>query len=233
MVIGIGIKTYYSIQHIQAAAYLARRATEVESNLLAEMSDEAVALKAYITSSLFSSVAFLEAQANEIFADALESNHSHLASLPARDRDMIATLGESESVGKASVLTKFDLILRGAGKEPIEKTCDPHQSTSTIIKLRNELIHYKAAFFDIGTEGMTRTGSFHTSKLPHQINGKYEPRKGVTGITADNWLSCGLSSWAVASVVAYADAVFSRLGVRPYFDHVRSALVTSKQPSDA
>lgn len=71
MIIGIGLQTYYSIQHVQAAAYLTRQAAKVEADLADDTVPEAVALKAYVASALFSSVAFLEALANEIYADAI------------------------------------------------------------------------------------------------------------------------------------------------------------------
>jgi len=230
MIIGIGLKTYYSIQHVQAAAYLTRRASRIESNLTDETAPEAIALKGYVSSALFSSVAFLEALANEIYADAMQPDGSHLSALPERDRSMIASLGETESIQKASILAKYDLLLRGAGRTPLQKDRDPYRATATVIKLRNEIVHYKASFFDVGTEGMARPGNFHQSNLPQQIKGKFEPRKSASGLSGDGWLSYGCAQWAVTSAIEYADAVFDILGVPPYFDHVRNVLNTS--PSD-
>ena len=233
MIIGFGLQTYYSIQHVQAAAYLTRRAAKIEETLADETSPEAVALKAYVSSALFSSVAFLEALANEIFADAIRPEGGHLSVLNERDRSMIACLGETDSVQKAPVLSKYDLLLRAAGKSPLPTDRDPHQATSTIIRLRNEIVHYKASFFDVGTEDMVRAGGFHRGNLPKQIKGKFEPRKSASGISGDSWLGHGLAQWAVSSTVTYADAVFSALGVRPYYDHVRSELRTNTPASDA
>ncbi|GAB1406128.1 hypothetical protein MASR1M8_00470 [Thermomonas brevis] len=233
MIIGIGLQTYYSIQHIQAAAYLTRRAASVEADLTGDTAPEAVELKAYVSSALFSSVAFLEALANEIYADAIRPEGGHLAALSERDRSMIAGLGETDSIQKASILSKYDILLRAAGKSPLPSNCDTHQATATIIRLRNEIVHYKASFFDVGTEGMVRAGSFHTSKLPQQIKGKFEPRRGAQGISGDAWLGHGLAQWSVNATVAYADAIFSSLGVRPYYDHVRAKLGTIACAGDA
>lgn len=233
MIVGIGLQTYYSIQHVQAAAYLTRRAAKIEADLTDETSPEAVALKAYVSSALFSSVAFLEALANEIYADAIRPEGGHLSELEERDRAMIAGLGEAEPVQKASILSKYDLLLRAAGKSPLPTDRDPHQATATIIRLRNEIVHYKASFFDVGTEGMVRPGSFYQGKLPQQIKGKFEPRKSARGISGDAWLGYGLAQWSVTSAIAYADAVFSTLGVNPYYDHVRSRLGTTENSSDA
>lgn len=228
MIVGFGLQTYYSIQHVQAAAYLTRCAGKIEAGLTDETSDEAVALKAYVSSALFSSVAFLEALANEIYADAIRPEGGHLSELAERDRSMMASLGETDSVQKASILSKYDLLLRAAGKSPLPSDRDPHKAIATIIRLRNEIVHYKASFFDVGTEGMVRAGSFHQSKLPEQIKGKFEPRKGARGISGDAWFGHGLAQWSVTSAVAYADAVFSSLGINPYYEHVRSKLGTKR-----
>jgi hypothetical protein len=227
MVIGFGLQTYYSIQHVQAAAYLTRRAARIEADLTDETSADAVALKAYVSSVLFSSVAFLEALANEIYADALRPEGGHLSELEERDRAMIACIGETDSVQRASVLSKYELLIRAAGKSPLPSDRDPHQAAATVIRLRNEIVHYKASFFDVGTEGMVRAGSFHQSKLPQQIKGKFEPRRGASATSGDAWLGYGVAQWAITSSIAYADAVFSTLGLRPYYDHVRSELGTT------
>lgn len=229
MFVGFGMKTYYSIQHIKAAAYLARRASVIESDVMHDTSEDAVALKAYVSSVLFSSVAFLEALANEMFADAMQSDGGHLSDLPAHDRALLASIGETESVQKASILAKYDLLLRGAGKAPLSKDTELYRSVATLVKLRNEIVHYKASFFDVGTEGMVRAGSFHQSKLPQQIKGKFNFRKNASPLSGDGWLSHGCAQWAVTSVIAFADSVFNSLGVQPYFDHVREHLGTSSE----
>ncbi|MFN4056434.1 MAG: hypothetical protein ACK4GU_16370 [Alishewanella aestuarii] len=233
MIIGIGIQTYYSIQHVQAAAYMTRQAAKVEAELTGDTAPEAVVLKAYVCSALFSSVAFLEALANEIYADAIRPDGGHLSALAELDRLMMAALGETpESVQKASILSKYAILLRAAGKSPLPTDCDPHQAILTVIRLRNEIVHYKASFFDVGTEGMVRAGSFHTSKLPSQIKGKFELRRNAQGLSGDSWIGHGLAQWAVKSALAYADANFTALGIKPYYDHVRSNLGTTDDASN-
>ncbi len=225
MITGIALRSYYSIQHAQSAAYFSRKSTMLEESLPDEQCQEAVALKGYVSATLFSSVAFLEALSNELLADAALDGGGHLARLDERSRMLIAELGETESVQKAPLLSKFALILRAAGKDDIEKGCSPGSDTATLIKLRNEIVHYKASFFDVGTEGMIRAGSFHTSKLPQQIRGLFPHRRSTTGaLSSDSWMGCGCAQWAVLSAVSYADTVFGHLGVDPYYNHVRLAL---------
>ncbi len=233
MIIGIGIKTYYSIQRAQAAAYFARQATSVEKNISDETGNEAVVLKAYVASTLFSSVAFLEALANELFADAAQPEGGHLSSVPEAARALMAGLGETEAVQKAPVLAKFDLLLLSAGKVPLPKNQAPYQVTSTLVRLRNEIVHYKASFFDVGSEGMVRPGSFHNSNLPKQIKDLFPSRTSAEGLVTDGWMSSGCARWASTSAVTHADAVFDALGIAPYYNHVRQALSFSSGAGDA
>lgn len=231
--IGIGLKTYYSIQHIQAAAYLARRAGCIEEGLTCDSDPIGVSHKAYVTSALFSTVAFLEAQINELYADADQPHGGHLNTLNKSIRASIAAKGHEESTKKASPLEKYDLLLSTAGIKPISTGCSPGQDVTTIILLRNELTHYKASLFDVGTEGMTRPGNFGESKFPARIKGKFQKRKNSTGMSGDTWLSHGLTTWAIKSAIDYADSFFLALGIRPMYDHIREKLSTQETPSDA
>jgi len=86
MPVEILLTTYFSIQHVQAAAYLASRATRLERRSAANSgsSNLDVAVKGYASSSLFTTAAFLEALANELFADAAMPGGGHLSPLDAR-----------------------------------------------------------------------------------------------------------------------------------------------------
>ncbi|WP_212630692.1 hypothetical protein [Pseudomonas sp. KB-10] len=181
----------------------------------------------YAASSLFTTVAFLEALINELFADAAQKNGGNLSSIDPGSLALIADLGESTSVQKSTVTEKFGILLRAAQKEPISKSCNPGQDLATAIRLRNELVHYKAEFFDVGTPGAARVGNFLESKLPHQISGRFQPRPGSAGMRADGWLGAGCASWALKHAISYADEVFLRLGIKPIYDHVRQTLPPS------
>ncbi len=226
MITGISLKTYFSIQHVQAAAYFSRRTTRIERRKSPDLDNALrVASRGYVATTLFTAVAFLEALANELYADAEMPDGGHLKSLDPNFRRLIAEIGSVESVEKSPVMSKFDLMLRAANREPLDKGSSPSQDVATMIRLRNELVHYKAAWFDVGTEGYVRPGSLMDSKLSQQISGKFKFRTGSTGgLEADSWMGCGCTQWAVTSTVSYADAVFQRLGVPPIYNHVRQCL---------
>ncbi|MGG2197874.1 hypothetical protein [Paenibacillus validus] len=69
-------RTYFSMQHVSAAAYFARRSGEAENRFVPNMdpfpSDIHHEIRSYVTASIFSSVAFIEATINELLCDAEE-----------------------------------------------------------------------------------------------------------------------------------------------------------------
>ncbi|MET4728017.1 hypothetical protein ABIE09_001824 [Lysobacter enzymogenes] len=216
--VGMGLRTYFSLQHLQAAAYFSSQAKELEARQLEEIPKFQVV--GYATASLLSSAAFLEALANELFADAQEEGGGHLGALDGAARGMIATYGTFSSVQRASAKGKFDVMLQAAGKSPVSgSTID--ESVKLLFDLRNELVHYKAAFFDEGTDGYVRQGAFVDHKLSRQIGGRFHPRAGNTAGGADGWLGAGCAHWGVKSALEFADEVFERLGVEPIYGHVR------------
>lgn len=227
MIVGVSLQTYFSIQHLQTAAYCAYRARRLECRgAVHSASTLDVAIKGYVSSSLFATVAFLEALANELFADAAKPDGGHLSSLAVDARFLIAELGQTESVDRAPVISKFDVLLRAAALQPVTRDRNPGQDLSTVIRLRNELVHYKAEWLDMGTPGMTRPGSFLESKLAMQVQGRFIDRPGPR--SSDSWLGAGCAAWALQCAVAYTDEVFKRLRVTPLYEHVRSKLTVAK-----
>jgi hypothetical protein len=228
MITGIGFQTFYSIQHIRAAAYFARRAGRLERRFDGDPTSRLLpAIQANVSGALFSSTAFLEATANELFADAATPGGGHLRGADPFAITVIARLGEKEAVDRAYTLDKFDILLSAAGWEPLDRAQRPAQDVVTLIKLRNGLLHYKASWFDSGTDNMVRAGSLAKSKLVRELAVRFRARAHANPGAPDAWIGCECAKWAVQSSLKYADTVFDRLGVKPIYDHVRDVLETS------
>ena len=226
MITGIFLQTFFSIQHVQAAAYFSRQTAASEARLGQGGDPETlpVEIKANATSAIFLSVAFLEALANELFADSLKHDGGHLKPLSQTGLTLIAEFAKDETVEKASVLTKFNLLLKSECKVAMPLGELPAQDVATMIRLRNNLVHYKASWLDVGTLGMTRTGNLRDSKLQRAIDGRFLNRAGATPSSGDAWLGAGCAKWSVQSTLAYSDAFFEELGIAPLYEHVRSKL---------
>ena len=225
--VGIGFQTYFSIQHIQSAAFLARQAFALEREQeISFDSDRDSDVQACACGSVFSSIAFLEALVNELFADAAKSDGGHLHSLPAPVRELIAELGATESVERAAALRKFAILLRAAGKPAPPLGANPAQDLQVGVELRNHLTHYKAHWLDMGTSNMVRPGNLMASSLLSRFKGKFAYRPRVAGPSSDQWLGHGCSEWVCRTAIQYVDLVSGPLGIVPLHDHVRSRLAT-------
>lgn len=226
-VVGLVLQTYYSIQHIQSAALFARQAFVLEREQgLSFDSDRDSDIQAYACGSVFASIAFLEALVNELFADAAKSDGGHLHSLPASARELIAELGATESVERATALRKFAILLRAAGKPAPSLGTNPAQDLQVGVELRNHLTHYKAHWFDMGTPDLVRPGNLMASNLSSRFKDKFAYRPRVAGPSSDQWLGHGCAEWVCQTAIQYADLVARTLGIVPLHDHVRPRLAT-------
>lgn len=224
MIVGLGLYTYYSIQHVQAAAHFSARATRLErrAQLISQLPMASVAYKGNVISSIFTTVSFLEALANELFADAAKDDGGNLTQLSPEQRSTIAANLSTEGFERSQVMSKYRILLQSAGCPPIGRGDSLHQHVDTAIQLRNALVHYKAEFFDVGTEGMVRDGSFMGGNLSARIRGKFPHRLGSSPMESDSWVSAGCSRWVLQASLAFTDELFSRLSVTPLYAHVRS-----------
>ncbi len=223
---GVSVQTYYSIQHVRAAAFFAREMRALETRLHGTVWREAdnVAGLGYVAATLFSAVGFLEALVNEIYADSLTQDGHHLKHLGPEALKRVAAGAVDRDIQRSPVTDKFKDLLLAAGKKPLLKGSRVSQDAQLVIDLRNELTHYKAAFFDMGSPGMNRKGAFVDGKLKRAIQTKFAPRDGSTN-QANSWMGAGCASWSVGAVISYAEATSAALDMRPLHAHVREALI--------
>lgn len=224
MIVGMSMQTFFSIQHALSAACLVRRVQELEKEKIGSDRHEIkTQITANIVGALFFSVAFIEAAINELYAEAVQGERGMLKKLDERALSLISQL--FDTADRSSVTSKIDLLLTAAGKAQLDKSKSPSQDVETLIKLRNGLMHYKASWFDAGTEGMTRKGSLRESKLWREMQNKFEFRPDAGGFNTDAWISIGCAKWALTSSIAYVDEVFLKLEIPSIIDHVRDQLI--------
>lgn len=217
MIVSFSMQTYFSLQHCKSAAYFARQAKEIE--LKNELNyDKITILKAYVTACIFSSVAFLEAAINELFAT--DSSSSIWDGLTNDERKNLASAWD-EATDKKPTLEKFAYALELLERIPFNKGHRPYSDTNTLISIRNKLVHYNGSWFDIGTEGMLRDGALATSKLANETK-KLPKIPDYYGNAP--WLSSGTAEWAITSALTFADEFYKLLKITPVHDHIREEL---------
>jgi hypothetical protein len=217
-VTGIAFQTYLSIQHIQSAAYFAKQTARLERRALRNPLN--VALKTQVvanfTATIFSSVAFLEALLNELWADCEQSDGGHMEVIPQEIRCRITeALQYSRNM---ELVKKFKTLLKAAERPIIPCDRRPLQDISNLIAIRNNMVHYNAAWLDSGSPEMCRAERLEESELGKFIDKYLDTTPNI------GWMNAANAGWAVRLVILYAEAAAMNLGITPLHDHVRAEL---------
>jgi hypothetical protein len=211
------MRVYFSSYHLWAASHF-RHLTGLREKAVSKKPIFDVQHRAYVTNSILSSVAFLEAAINELYQDSYDQHESYLKSLCAEDKKRIAFLWQlTEENNKAafSILEKYQLALVMAGKPELSTGAKPYQDAALVIKIRNELMHYKPKSL----------GGELQHKLEKQLKAKF-PENELMAESGnpyfpDKCLGYGCATWAVKSVIDFANRVFDELNVQPNYQMVR------------
>ncbi|MGH8657397.1 MAG: hypothetical protein ACREV4_02620 [Gammaproteobacteria bacterium] len=118
---------------------------------------------------------------------------------------------EQSNKSTVSILDKYQLALRFAENEPFKKGESPYQEIDTLIKIRNELIHYKPESL----------GGDNIHRLEARLRGKFLENSLMAGsgnpYFPDKALGKGCADWSVASVTRFTDTFFSQLNIVPNY----------------
>lgn len=223
MLISVGWQTFFSLQHLKSAAYFTRSAATIQSEFEQEpvASEKHTALSATVIAAIFSSVAFLEATINELYADAQDPK----GPLTKIDSGRL-TRFEGVWTGKIDrlpILCKYLLFLKTLDCPALDKGSRIWADVRLLIDLRNKLVHYQASWLDAGTADNIRDGALARSKLVTPL--KKLPRiPGAAGRRSVGWLSAGTARWAIEASMRFTEAFFEIIGVPPAYDHIRQEL---------
>jgi len=232
---------YWAALHLLSAANLARMSYAIEQEILAGDRSESNVLRhrACITGAILTSVAFLEATANELFADAAERLpglkgpgaefpigvvSGALAGLSDDAINRFRNLWNLNIPRRASysILEKFEIAVVLADKEPFDRGSTPYQEIQLLVKLRNEWIHYEPSWT-----------AEHEERSPRGIEmleGHFPPApsrdKNTGKFSLHDCISHGCAEWAVLSTVKFTDEFFKKMGIRSNYENFRTKILT-------
>jgi len=135
----------------------------------------------------------------------------HFSQLPDEAVRRVGVLWDQDGAERLTTLAKFQAILAVADREVLATGRAPYQSARLVVRLRNELIHYKPEMADLPGD---------PSSKPHWLAGLYAPNPFAHpryGNLVDRYLSAGCARWALESVLALTEEVFARLGTKPTY----------------
>jgi len=178
----------FAVQHMMAAARFSRLCHEVEKDnyglSLGPFFDEIIS---YVTATILSSVASIESNINEIFADARDG----ILKLKPLDIKLLAEIWQL--IEEKPILEKYQIMLVLNGKNRLEKGVYKYQNVDTLIKVRNAIVHFKPEWHDEqeshGKIGKRLQGKFDFSPFVDK-NSPIFPTRAMTH---------GFTAWAVQS----------------------------------
>jgi hypothetical protein len=226
--IQIKMRTYFSIQHIQSAAIFCRLCQKAENEYDGKFNQGLhTELRAYVTSTIFACVSFLEASINEIFCDATDSQN-RLEVLGEDKIKLLSNMWEMSVPRTAaySITDKYQITLTLLEKPLFDKGTTPFQDISILIRLRNALTHYEPEWFS--SYSGIKAEIDNLNKLSRQLIGKFPASKPFekTGnpYFPDKCLGYGCAKWAVLSCIKFTDEFYTKIGKEPTYNHVRENL---------
>lgn len=218
----IGVRTYLSTEHLWNARHMARLCAERE-NTLAAQSFEGIDMqtRSYATASILEAVAYLESYVNEVWQDAADhrpgEDNPRLGTLTPAVIGRLGQLWNSDRLKRTlSVLEKYSVAAAFADQPPLDAGAEPYQSVHALIKLRNELMHWKP--------------EIHWGDEERDLEKLLKPRIGVNRLfrVGSPWfphhvLCASCADWAVRRSVEFVDIWRRRMGVQDYHTPVMAS----------
>jgi hypothetical protein len=233
------VRHHLSSNHLFSAHLFAQNASQIEE-AGNPTDDQHLQHRGFVTASIMSSVAFVEAAINELYVVCAEHpDDIHVNGHPQDERfggigadaiQMLGALWQVESFQRsANVLDKCQTALRLAKRAEFDKGANPYQDAKLVIDLRNLLVHFKPEEREIAVGAGNRLPSdafesrYRTKFPENAIAAKYAIFGTPTGpLEADypffpeKCLGSGCAYWAFRSALTYINEMFRRLGTTWY-----------------
>jgi hypothetical protein len=195
----------FTNQFLLASALFARRCKEIERDH-PDNPDERILTehRGLVVAAIMQSVAAIETEAAELVMYGPE-HHRGSNAVNEEARKFLAPF--ADVIDDQDVLERYVLILHLLRKPLLEKGKQPWQDMATLVKLRNELVHYKSKWGS-DMERQSRFDRFQQLRLAKP------PFIGAgQNFFPHQCLSAARAKWAVQTAVAFLNAVDDRLEV--------------------
>jgi predicted nucleic acid-binding Zn-ribbon protein len=232
----VSIRYSYALKHIQAATLHTRNSGALEDEYAGSYSglrffDDN---EAFVTSAVFSTVAFLETTINDFFADIAEGHNKDFQELHKNDdiATQIQKLWKMDIPRTAaySILEKYQIALILTKKEVFDRGSEIYQNVDLLITLRNHLIHAEPENHHLFTVGEIEPPKAVKSKLSEGLKGRFPINKLMENLGNPFFpykcLGHGCAEWGIQSSLKFTDEFFLRIGLKPSYDGLREKLKT-------
>jgi hypothetical protein len=205
----------FTAQFLCSSAIFARRCAEIERAHPSSPNDTMrTEHRGLVTSAVMQCAAAVEAESAEL---TMHGPGHHLGSNGVDARVLALLAPCTEALDKLQPLERYKLILCILHRQPLPEGNLPWQDMVTLIKLRNEITHYKSNW---GAD-MERKSLFKTLRQLHLSKPRFVPSSG-TNFFPHQFLGAECAAWSVQTAVAFIDAIYERLGVESPLESYRS-----------
>lgn len=207
----------FTAQFLEASALFVRRARAIEATADAN-TDEQIQCehRGLVCAVIMQCAAALETETHEI---CVHGPGAHLGSRGTDElaRDFLRPV--ADIVDDQRTLSRFDLILHLLNRQSFDKSANPYQAAELVVRLRNEIIHYKSRW---GVEMEKNKLQAGLRALGHRPPPYTNPNMNFF---PHRCLSADCAAWALSSVVAFLEAFYAALGIPSRFETYRSRLI--------
>lgn len=210
------VRYSFTAQFLGAATLFARRARAIENMASHDITEDIrKEHRGLVSAAVMQCAAALETEAAEI---CVYGPGAHLGSNETDHSAQTFLKPLADIVDSQETLRRYELILYLLTKPAPDRGSEPFQSAALLVRLRNELTHYKSKW---GQE-------MESSKLFASL--KQRGHRAPPFISSDQnffphqCLSADCADWTVRSAVAFLDDVYRKLAVTSRFDSDRPSV---------
>lgn len=197
----------FPAQFLSAAARMTRLARDIEARrpetVDADMRSEHLG---FTSSAVMQSVAALEADSWEVLN--YGPGH-HMGSSESNSNAMAIIDPLSETLENLDALKRYAAVIHLLGKPAFDRGAQPWQDAQLLIRLRNEITHYKSRS---GAE-MDRASLYAALIAKATPRPPFWPERGMNFFPL-HCFSAARAAWAVTTTMSLISAVYARLEVQ-------------------
>jgi len=210
------VRTSMTGHLLRGASLQARSAAGIEARSVDEITEDDQAMhRSLVVGAIMQATAALECEIWEVMA--FGPGH-HLVS-NGIDADALAFLAPiADQIDGQSVLERYRMVLHLLRKPALSSNEQPWQDAALVVKLRNELVHYKSRW------GQDLERSKLLRALPAKTGDKPPFVPDGTNYFPYRCLSAACAAWATRSCFALLDTFYGNLGFPTRLDPFRSFL---------
>jgi len=190
----MGQRSNFAVVHMMAASQFARLCYAVEEkNKGLELGSFFEEIRSYVVGTILSSVASIESNINEVFADLQD----HLINHTNVETEILKEIWPL--IEQRPILEKYEFALVLNKKRKMDKGVQQYNFVNILIKVRNALVHFKPEWHDAQQEH---------NKIGKQLQGKFEMSPFLDSNNPIFPLRCmthGFADWAIRSCLDFAE----------------------------